>query len=341
MATCAFLSFRLGLDDGVSIVAATWAQAIAGLGFDIVTVAAEGPVDRIVPGLAISATTPPTRAELDEALHDVDLVVVENLLSIPLNLPASLAVAEALAGRPALIHHHDPPWQRERFAHVRELPVDDPAWRHVTINRRTEAEFHQRGVEAVCIYNGFDTDPPPGDRAAARAALGVGDHKLVVHPARAIARKDIPAAVALTETLGATYWLTGAAEEGYDDELERILRAARCPVIHRPMTSRSDLYAAADLVAFPSLWEGFGNPPVEAAIHRVPVAVSDYPVAAELRSLGFQWPRPNEIDTLRDELTHPDTARLDHNEAVARAHLSTQAMAASVERLFNLAGWGP
>ena len=55
MPTCALVSFRLGLTDGVSIVASSWADALASFGFDVVTVAGEGPVDRLVPGLAIGA----------------------------------------------------------------------------------------------------------------------------------------------------------------------------------------------------------------------------------------------------------------------------------------------
>ena len=97
--------------------------------------AGEGPVDRLVPGLAIDAAAPPSVDEVVDALVDVDLVVVENLLTIPLNLPASRVVAAALRGRPALLHHHDPPWHRARFAHVTELPADDPSWRHVAISR--------------------------------------------------------------------------------------------------------------------------------------------------------------------------------------------------------------
>src|SRR4051812_35535888 len=53
MPTCAVLSFRLGGTDGVSVVAATWIDALRATGFDVVTVAGEGPVDRRVPDLAI------------------------------------------------------------------------------------------------------------------------------------------------------------------------------------------------------------------------------------------------------------------------------------------------
>ena len=130
--------------------------------------------------MALSATDPPTADELSRALADVDLVVVENLLSIPLNLPAARAVAAALRGRPAILHHHDPPWQRAEHAHVTELPPDDPAWRHVVINELTRTEMAERGIEAVTIYNGFETDLAPGDRAGVRARLGVADDEVLV-----------------------------------------------------------------------------------------------------------------------------------------------------------------
>jgi len=338
------------MTDGVSVVARNWQRAMTNIGFDVVTVAGEGPVERTVPALAIGATDPNQVAltqQLTSALADADLTVVENLCSIPLNLPASRATAEVLAGRPAILHHHDPPWQRRRFAHITELPPRDPAWRHVTINHLTAAEMHDRGFDATCIYNGFPTTTGPGDRAGVRHHLRVAhDELLLAHPVRAIPRKDIPTAVRLAEQTGATYWLWGEPEDGYHRELDRILAGSTCRVIRGTPSERAiDLYGAADAVVFPSLWEGFGNPPVEAALHRVPAAVARYPVAVELEQLGFRWLPTTGPDQLRDALTRPRSpqlgAMLDHNRAVAVEHLSLETMEQAIRSLLGEAGWLP
>ena len=342
MARAAIVSFRLGLSDGVSIVARLWQQMLADIGFTVVTVAAEGPVDRLVPGLGIDELDGPEPDAFSSAVADVDLVVVENLCTIPLNLAASRTVARTLARRPAILHHHDPPWQRERFAAVTELPPDDPSWRHVVINRLTAEQFSQRGFEATVIYNGFDTLAPEGDRAGMRAKLGVTDDTLLVaHPVRAIPRKNIAGAIAIAEELGGIYWLMGQAEEGYDTTLERLLGAARCPVMHRPVARTPDIYAAADLVVFPSTWEGFGNPPVEAAIWRRPCVVGGYPVAEELAKFGFQWFSPQHLGEVREFLDSPDEDLLDQNQAIARQHFSLERVRADLVGLLDEAGWLP
>jgi glycosyltransferase involved in cell wall biosynthesis len=342
MPCCAIVSFRLGFTDGVSVVADTWQQALTAFGFTVRTVAGDGPVDVRVPALAIDADVEPDLDEVRDALSGADLVVVENLLSIPMNLAASRAVASVLRGRPALLHHHDPPWQRARYSHITELPVDDPAWRHVTINELTRHEMAERGIAATTIYNGFDVDEPVAARDRARAATGFDpDECVVVHPVRAIERKDVPRAIALAEALDATYWLSGPAEEGYGDELARLLAAARTRVVHRRHDDRAELYATADVVAFPSRWEGFGNPPIESAIHRRPAAVGHYPVAAELRALGFRWFEPDDAAGLRRFLTRPDDELLQHNADLARRHFSLDVVRERLRALLDDAGWLP
>ncbi len=344
MTTCAIISFRLCLTDGVSIVADTWAEALRSFGYEIVTVAGEGPVDRIVAGLALDATEAPPLGEVEDALRDVDLVVVENLCTIPMNLPASRVVAEVLRGRPAILHHHDPPWQRPHYAHVTELPPTDPAWSHVTINELTGREFGDRGIDTTTIYNGFSTLSNGGARSSVREQLGVApDELLLAHPVRAIPRKGVPAAIDICEQLGATYWLLGGAEDGYTEELDRLLLTARCRVIRHALPHSPDIYAAPDAVLFPSTWEGFGNPPIEASIHRRPVLVGPYPVGAELRSLGFSWfdANPVGVALLRSFLDDPDDDLLTLNRTLAIEHFSLEAMSARLYQLLDERGWLP
>lgn len=342
MHTCVIVSFRLGLSDGVSIVAQRWAELLTRLGFEVRTVAGEGPVDRIVPGLEIGAPAEPSRSDLNAAFADADLVIVENLCSIPMNLPASRVVADVLRGRPAIMHHHDPPWQRERYSHITELPVVDDAWRHVTINNLTRDQMIQRGIDAVTIYNAFDTSAPEGDRAGMRTQLAVADDDLLVsHPVRAISRKNIPMAIRLAEELNGVYWLLGQAEENYGQQLDWLLSSARCRVIQRRANTIADIYAAADAVVFPSLWEGFGNPPIEAAIHRRLCITGDFPVARELAALGFRWYAPHELGEFAARIEDPDPAVLEANRALAIEHFSYDAIGNQLRSLLADSGWLP
>ena len=349
VSTVAILSFRFGATDGVSVEARKWARILERLGFRTLTVAAEGS-DRLVAGLGITDGDgpPPDQGALGEALADADLVVVENLCSLPLNPAAARAVASCLRGRPAILHHHDLAWQRPHLAGLEGFPPDDPAWRHVTINDLSRRQLAERGITATTIPNGFDTDAPPdGDRPGTRARLGLADGaRLLLHPTRAIPRKNVAGAIALAEGLGATYWLLGPAEDGYGPELGRLLAAASVPVIHGGPAgiSLADAYAAADAVALPSTWEGFGNATIESAVHRRPLAIGDYPVAREIAAYGLRWfpsadPRP-----LATWLDHPDSDLRnqdlhDGNLAIARRHFGLDAVELRLRRVLDQAGW--
>jgi glycosyltransferase involved in cell wall biosynthesis len=325
VATACIVSFRLGGGDGVAVEAAKWAAALGILGWHVSTVAGSGPVDTALPGLAIDAVEPPSLSEVEGALDGADLVVVENLCSLPLNPGASAVVARACAGRPALMHDHDLPWQRTHLAHL-PPPPDDPAWAHVTINELSRTQLAARGIGATTIYNAFDPDPVRGDRAGTRAALGVGaEAPLLLQPTRALARKNVAGAIALAEAVGGTYWLLGPAEDGYGPELERLVARARCRVILGEPEGGStiaDAYAASDAVLLPSLWEGFGNPSVESATYRRPLAVGSYPVAAELAAFGFEWFDASDPAPLAAWLRTPDGGLLERNQRIAAEHFN-------------------
>jgi mannosylglucosylglycerate synthase len=355
--TAALVSFRLGGSDGVSIEAEKWAGALRRLGWRIITVAGSGPVDTRLEGLAMDATEPPGLGELTDALAPADLVVVENLCSLPLNPPAAALVATVCAGRPAVLHHHDLPWQRPHLAHL-PPPPDDPSWAHVTINELSRRELVGHDICATTIYNSFDPDPIRGAagvggevRDAVRKALGVPPGaRLLLQPTRALARKNVAGGLAVAAAVGGTYWLLGPAEDGYGPELDRLVAGARCPVVLGAGAAASaggrggaggaggggggggrvgagplpiaDAYAACDAVLLPSTWEGFGNPSVESATYRRPLAIGPYPVAAELAAFGFRWFDSDDPLPLAAWLDQPDTELLDHNQRIAREHFN-------------------
>jgi glycosyltransferase involved in cell wall biosynthesis len=318
--TAALLSFRLGGSDGVSIESAKWAWALGQLGWDVLSVAGQGPVDVPLPGLSIAAAEPPSHREVREALAPADLVIVENLCSLPLNPPAASVVATVCAGRPTILHHHDLPWQRPHLAHL-PPPPDDPSWAHVTINELSRMELAGHGIVATTVYNTFDPDPYAGDRLQSRAALGVAtETRLLLQPTRALARKNIEGGLALAAAVGGTYWLLGPAEDGYGPELDRLVAQASCPVLlgpDRPDLTIAEAYAACDVVLLPSYWEGFGNPSIESATYRRPLAIGPYPVAAELRAFGFRWFESAVPQPLMEWLDRPDEQLLEHNHRVA------------------------
>jgi mannosylglucosylglycerate synthase len=324
------VSFRLGGSDGVSVEAAKWSRALSHLGFDVVTVAGVGPVDHLLPGLAIGAVDAPTHAEVAAALDGAEVVVVENLCSLPLNPQAAAVVSQVIADRPAVLHHHDVPWQRPQFAGY-PPPPDNPHWAHVTLNDLSRHQLAEHGITATVVRNTFDTEAPSGDRDATRHGMGLGPaERVVLQPTRAIPRKNVAGAMTLAEDLDATYWLLGPAEDGYGPELDALVAAARGRGLRVLLgygpggegAVVADAYAACDVVALPSTWEGFGNPAVESAVYRRPLAIGAYPVAAELAAFGFRWFSPEDPTPLRRWLEHPEEALLEHNLAIARASFS-------------------
>ena len=98
------LSYRLGGADGVAVEARKWEWALRELGFSVRRVAGEldddpRPDDIALPFLAIEPPdgTPATPVELADAIAGADLVIVENLCSLPINPDASSLAATVLA----------------------------------------------------------------------------------------------------------------------------------------------------------------------------------------------------------------------------------------------------
>jgi glycosyltransferase involved in cell wall biosynthesis len=361
----AVVSFRLGGADGVAVEAHKWAWALGELGYDVRRVAGtieDGGLadDVVLPGLAIDASDGRARPQrvdptaLAAAFDGADLVIVENLCSLPLNIDAARVVARAAAehhGR-VLFRHHDLPWQRRHLAHLAtELPPRVDGALHATINLRSRRELEARGFAgATTVHNYFDLEPPIGDRTATRAHFGFGHHELVVlQPSRAIERKNVPGAVRFAAYLarraperGVHLWIAGPAEDGYADTLTRIIEHSDVPVTVGRTARVADAYAACDLVVFPSTWEGFGNPVIESIAARRACAAFPYPVLAEIVAAGvrcFSTEEPDALVRFLADAEHRRETYFDVNLRRARLSFSLADLPGAIDQAFVAHGW--
>lgn len=352
----AFISFRLGGVDGVSVEARKWEWAFHELGFTTRRVAGEL-VDGLRPDdtwLSFLAITPAAGARtepdaLAASLAGTDVVVVENLCSLPLNVEASTVTAQVLSAHDGRVvfHHHDLPWERPHLAHLSTFPPDRPNSLHITINQLATDQLAERGILAHLVRNAFDLNPPPGDRAGTRAALGFASDDLVVlQPTRAIPRKEVRRGIAFAEALQERvptrtirFWLTGPAEDGFGPELEELVRTAAVPVLEGRATRPEDAYAAADVVVFPSSWEGFGNPVIEATVAGAPVAVGHYPVLDELLGLGLELLSIDEPARVAEVLSDPALRKGAANQACLREHFDLADLPSRLSTAFAAVGW--
>jgi mannosylglucosylglycerate synthase len=255
---------------------------------------------------------------------DIDLLVAENALTIPMNIPLGLALTEFIAetGFPVIAHHHDFYWERQRFLvncvgdYLRmAFPPDLPSIHHVAINSLAARELALRtGISATVIPNVMDFDrlprPPDAYAADVRAALGLtGEGFLFLQPTRVVRRKGIEHAIELTKRVGMGAKLVishASGDEGnaYQERVRQYAELLGVPVNFeaeiirdtrgmtpdgRKVYTLADVYPAADLVTYPSTVEGFGNAFLEAVYFRRPLVVNNYSIFdVDIKPKGFR-----------------------------------------------------
>ena len=253
----------------------------------------------------------------------IDLLVPENSLTIPLNIPLGLAITEVISetGISTIAHHHDFFWERQQFLTnaVWEylnmaFPPHLSSIQHVTINSSGDNQLSLRtGISATIIPNVMDFENPPptiDDYALdVRKALGIEDDELfILQPTRVVKRKGIEHAIELVHRLGKKAKLVishASGDEGYDyeqrvKEYSRLLNVSTIFVSDiinekRGLTKEGkkiytldDIYPHADLVTYPSTFEGFGNAFLEAVYFKKPIVVNKYSIYTyDIEPKGF------------------------------------------------------
>ncbi len=258
---------------------------------------------------------------------DISVLIIQNALTIPMHLPLGLAITEFLAETtmPGIAHHHDFFWERSRFQvnNVPDyldmaFPPRDIRLQHVVINQAAREELALRkGLSSILAPNVFDFDNPPvpADDYSKdiRAEIGLAlDDKLILQPTRIVPRKGIEHSIALVKQLNDSRCklvISHAAGDEGSDYPEQIAELAETEGVdvrffgHRVGDRRHingngekiyilhDLYPHADLVMYPSIYEGFGNALLEAFYFKVPIVVNRYPVwIRDIEPKGFRVP---------------------------------------------------
>lgn len=257
------------------------------------------------------------------AAFNIDLLVPENAVTIPLNIPLGLAITEVIAetGLPTIAHHHDFFWERQEFKTNSvwdylnmAFPPHLPPIRHVVISSSADNQLSLRtGISATVIPNVMDfkkPPPPPDDYAAdVRQALGLRpDERLILQPTRVVKRKGIENAIELVSRLGIPARLVishASGDEGHDYEQRLIDYSRRMQVQTvfvsdiidhrrgktadgRKIYTLYDIYHHADFITYPSTIEGFGNAFLEAVFFRKPILVNRYSIYTfDIKPKGF------------------------------------------------------
>lgn len=259
--------------------------------------------------------------------YDISLLIVENALSIPMNVPLGMAITEFLAETeiPAISHHHDFYWERTRFSVnaasdylENAFPARDPHIQHVVINQQAMEDLSWRkGVSSLLVPNVLDFDHPPGPpdeySSDVRHEIGLKDDDvMILQPTRVVPRKGIEHAISLVALLeDSRYKLVISHEAGdegetYKRSLQELAAEANVDLLfiddrigeHRQINSDGkkvytlwDLYPYAGLVTYPSLYEGFGNALLEAIYFKVPILINRYSIyTRDIEPKGFDMP---------------------------------------------------
>lgn len=257
--------------------------------------------------------------------YSLEMLIAENCLSIPMNIPLGVAITEIIAETaiPVIAHHHDFSWERDRYLHnaagdylSMAFPPSLPSVKHVVINTIAQTELAARkGLSSIVIPNVLDFSRGMPSNGAGRKAFledfGFSEDDIIfLQPTRIVARKGIEHAVELVRRLQdprIKLVITHSSSDEGLDYYNRIINFAKNQGIdiyfinnklHDPNQYRQgweriytiwDVYPYVDFVTYPSSFEGFGNAFLEAIYFKKPILVNRYSIfIADIEPKGFR-----------------------------------------------------
>jgi glycosyltransferase involved in cell wall biosynthesis len=382
-----FISTRLNGTDGVSLEVAKWASVLRRMGHELFYCAGElggyAAGGTLIPYLhfdyqsimyfsqsafgeggtqvknvklvdEIYQAADEIRAPLRNFIcsHRLDLIVVENALTIPMNLPLGITLTGLIAelGIDTIAHHHDFYWEQQRYQVNTILDLLDTAFparlptiQHVAINTIAQHRLKvQHGIDSYVIPNVLDfaTAPPTIDQYTQdfREVIGLtGGDLFILQPTRVIQRKGIEMTIELVHRLdlpnNQLFITHRARDEGLEywrrlkrkadtmkvnlQLIDHLIGPERTTTHGHRIYSLWDAYPHANLVTCPSTYEGFGNALLETVYFKRLTVVNRYPVYnADIGPLGFEF---IELDGFVDDKAVEKTNELLNNPEQIRA----------------------
>ena len=235
-----------------------------------------GPVDVVH---ALNFVAPPARVPVIVMVHDLTFVRFPELCT-PDTLRYPDAIRRALA----------------RGAHV-HVPSD-------FIGDEVRDEFRLAPDRVTRIYSGL-APTAGGDAAAGRRRAGAERYVLALGTVEP--RKNLPTLVAAFDALASgepEVRLVVAGPDGWgtDAFTAAVSRAHHRRRVHRlgwiDEEARRDLLAGATAFAYPSLYEGFGLPPLEAMAAGTPVVAARVGAIPEVVGDAAELVDPHDVDAL-------------------------------------------
>lgn len=174
------------------------------------------------------------------------------------------------------------------------------------VSEQTKREYimtvHPKSLDNLfVIYNSYDERLVPSVNSAAKLNLR-NDAPVILHVGTGM-RKNLEGLILACEDLHIKLLIVGRLSE----KQERLLSEKKIKFENLHDISFEQIvecYKKCDIVSFPTFYEGFGLPVIEAQVMRKPLISSDIEIIHEVGGDGVFYVDPNNIGSIRDGIIH-------------------------------------